>query len=120
MKTKPIFGKKHAKTKEVGNKMVGVLLPPNSALYITMFVMANNTTKTAVLADVITKWITDTEVKNPMEQLVLKLKNNLETEWEDAKKGKIRLHDFKARAETELLKKGLPKEFIKAILSKIY
>lgn len=103
---------------ETETRFVGVYLPLQTSLYLTLFSLSNEVTKSSILQSIVSDWITEIANKNPESEMIQEIGELTIQRWKEIKKERLYMTPEKYTAEliAELKKKGLPKQIIKQIL----
>ncbi len=102
-------------TKRKEYKLVGVSLPPQEHVYMSLYCLAKGITKTKILKQLIEEWLCTHKPKESKGALIRELKNRIERNWEELSKKGVVLEDYKDQVKEELIDK-IPVDIINNIL----
>ena len=101
-------------------KFVGGFIPHELFSYLTLYLVANSTSKTKLLNDILKERIKSLQFKFPEEILEKTVAEKASRTWQIVKSNtKETFEDFKTKIHKELTKKGLSESCIEKILNQI-
>jgi hypothetical protein len=117
----PILRNKSKSNKQIGGKLVGVILGWDIHSYFSLFSLAKGRTKSIILKEQIENWYDEKLISDPEETLCNELIQKIKFEWKGLKRMKpdYNIHTFKKELKTELTKRGIQEEHITLILKQI-
>lgn len=113
-----IFTKKNSEGSKL-SKFVGAYVPTNLYTYLSLYVIANGTSKTDVLKTALDDWYEFETQKNQISESQLTkdvVQYVLIPKWEEASKSRVKLEKFVMQITDELQKQGFDDSVINKIL----
>jgi hypothetical protein len=110
-----------AESKRKGYKLIGVTVPSYIFEYLTLYILAKETTKAKVLKDIVDKWI-KSQRQIDTDQILIKdivIKLNMQRKINRANGVHQSIEDYKKIVEEELLRKGLKGSYIQLIIAEL-
>jgi hypothetical protein len=111
----------NVKSKRSNYKLVGVSMPSPYHNYMSLYSIAKKTSKSAILAGLIEEWCKEMTSHKSETQLIVLIAKEINAKWKIEKiTNKRKNFDFyKSRLEAELVKKGITKDQIQRIFTKL-
>ena len=104
-------------------KLVGASLPLWVHVYMTLYSVAKNTTKSQILKAQMNEWVMTHQKKENEQVLIDLIVKKLYTLWATEqslnRRKKLTYERFKSKVARELAAKGIPENFISLIINKL-
>lgn len=101
--------------KKEGFKIIGALLPLQTHIHLTLYAVSLKTTKSKIIGQIFDRFLST----NPINEIITRIIQILSYRFIDLNEKGISLEEFREGIQRELQSKGVPKNYIDEILTKI-